>query len=320
LNDSQMSAAQVFDRFSGVSASGLEPDEDAKRFEKGKGAENALWVIETNHLGTWNGDTSTDVMGFDTTSFGAIMGNDILLAKEVKAGWTLSFNRLDLASTDSATARTGINSFLGGGYGNFVLGAVEISGLIEAGLDQYETTRTVTMGSDVSQLNSSFNGSRVIGALRFSVPVINERGLALKPYAAMQYSLLSQDGFTETGSDSLDLSVAAQTYNSFRPIVGLGGAGKFVLDPKLELIPALDLSASREVGTVDPAIHAGFAGLTGVPFTSSGDTAADPTLIGLGLGLKVAFLDQFNIFSKYTGYFGSGQTSTIVNAGADFNF
>jgi uncharacterized protein with beta-barrel porin domain len=101
---------------------------------------------------------------------------------------------------------------------------------------------------------------------------------------------------------------------------GLSFAGNWSLGDGLELAPSVDLTASREVGTVDPKVQASFAGAQGKTFTMTGPAATDPAIFGVEAGLKVGVDPRLGFYAHYTGDFGAGQTSHAFNGGMNLWF
>jgi len=79
---------------------------------------------------------------------------------------------------------------------------------------------------------------------------------------------VTQAGFSETGADSLNLNVAAQTTNSLRTVLGGQLGGKI---EKVDLI--FRLGWSHEYANTALPVTATFAGAPSFTFTTFGATA-----------------------------------------------
>src|SRR6185369_17823424 len=62
------------------------------------GSGSGFWVRQAYHFGTYNGDPTTDVTGYRVSSYGLVLGNDSSLDSITRAGWSLGYNHMDLAS------------------------------------------------------------------------------------------------------------------------------------------------------------------------------------------------------------------------------
>ncbi len=92
----------------------------------------------------------------------------------------------------------------------------------------------------------------------------------LTPFARLQGSTVTQDGFTETGATSLNLSVASQATQSLRTVFGaqLGGGIDAGWRDKLAL--KVKLGWSHEYADTARPVTATLAGAPSVPFTVNG--------------------------------------------------
>jgi hypothetical protein len=94
----------------------------------------------------------------------------------------------------------------------------------------------------------------------------------LTPFARLQGSTARQNGFTESGADSLDLSVAAQTTDSLRSVIGAEFGGAMDMGWRDKLTAQLKLGWGHELASTDRPVTAAFAGAPAVPFTTFGAT------------------------------------------------
>ena len=109
------------------------------------------------------------------------------------------------------------------------------------------------------------------------------------PFARLQALTSTQNGFSETGADSLNLTVAAQTTNSLRTVLGaqLGAAIDAPWREKLNLM--LRLGWSHEFADTARPVTPPFAGAPAIGFTTFGAQAPrDGVVLGLGANTHVA--------------------------------
>jgi uncharacterized protein with beta-barrel porin domain len=134
------------------------------------------------------------------------------------------------------------------------------------------------------------------------------------PFARLQGYTGTQNGFTETGAQSLNLTVAQQTTNSLRSVLGatLGGAVDLGWRDKLAL--QLRLGWSHEYASTARPVTATLAGAAAMPFTTLG---VSPTRDGavLGFGANTAIADATSVYLRYEGNVAGQDSAHALTAG-----
>ena len=274
-----------------------------------------LWLENTDSAGSVNGDSN--VGAFNKSNYGFLAGYDMELSKGFVGGVMGGYTHTDVTSTD-ASAKAGVDEIQFGIYGNKKFGGVEIALAAAYGVDHFKDSRTITLGTDVNQVAGTYDGSQIQAALQGDYP-LDFSGFTVKPLAGFQYAHLSENAFTETGSDSLALGVPARGYDSIRPYLGVEGTKYFALDQDLGLLPRLNLSTSQELANAAPAYQATLNGAPESPFDVTGLNPS-ATVIGLEAGAKLVFGKQFNLFANYQGHFSGTQNLNTFNGGLDLAF
>jgi uncharacterized protein YhjY with autotransporter beta-barrel domain len=127
------------------------------------------------------------------------------------------------------------------------------------------TTREVMSTSEAGVGDTSINTQSYVGELSYSF-MVNQARTIVKPYAALRYTKIKQDGYTEEGSISSPLTYAALEDRSTVALVGLKLNQK--LTTKVNLTGSVgiehDLSHS-----VDDLTATGVSGLTSENFNDS---------------------------------------------------
>ena len=137
------------------------------------------------------------------------------------------------------------------------------------------------------------------------------------PFARLQASTSTQNGFTETGADSLDLTVAQQTTNSLRTVAGaqIGAGLDAPWHEKLDM--TFRLGWSHELGDLSRPVTAAFAGAPALGFTTQGATAPrDGVVLGLGAGTQLA--EHTSLYFRYDADLAGGNTNHIFNGGVRY--
>jgi outer membrane autotransporter protein len=125
---------------------------------------------------------------------------------------------------------------------------------------------------------------------------------------------VTQNGFTETGAQSLNLTVAQQTTQSLRTVFGaqLGAAMDVGLRDKIA--GQLRLGWSHEFADTARPVSASFVGAPALPFTVFG---AAPTRDGavVGFSLSTAVAEAMGVYLRYEGNIAGQDSSHALTAG-----
>ena len=148
----------------------------------------------------------------------------------------------------------------------------------------------------------------------YKVMVAPSFGGFVTPFARLQASTSTQAGFSETGADSLDLTIAQQTTNSLRTVLGaqLGAGVDAPWHEKLDLV--FRLGWSHEYADQTRPVTAAFAGAPALSFTTFGAQAPRDGAV-IGLGAKTQVTERTSLYLRYDGDLDGGNTNHVLNAG-----
>jgi uncharacterized protein with beta-barrel porin domain len=275
-----------------------------------------FWLQSSDGFGSVA--ATNDVIGFNKSNVGFLAGYDSPLSPGLTGGIMGGYLHTNVTSTDS-TEQAGVDGYQFGVYGRRAFGNFDISLLGGYVIDHFNVTRTITLGTDVNQLAGLFDGNQINGALQFDYRLVDV-DTTIKPIIGLQYAHLTENAFTETGSDSINLAIPAQSYDSLRPYLGLGenwslGVGKGAI-----LIPQVQVTVSQElINTSATQIQTAFQGATIDPFTVTG-TTPDGTDFGVGAGAQLTLDKALNFFVNYNGHFSGSQSLNTFNGGVNLAF
>ena len=123
----------------------------------------------------------------------------------------------------------------------------------------------------------------------YALPVFAPAALAVTPFARLQFSTTTQNAFAELGANALSLTVAQQTTNSLRTVLGAELASSIGLANQRQLDLAIRLGWQHEYADTGRPITAAFSGAPAASFTVYGATPTrDAAIIGLSAGTTVA--------------------------------
>ena len=134
------------------------------------------------------------------------------------------------------------------------------------------------------------------------------------PFARLQAYTGTQNAFTETGAQSLNLTVNAQTTNSLRSVLGaqLGGAMDLGWREKLAL--QFRLGWSHEYADTNRPVTATLAGAPALAFTTFGVAPQrDGAVVGFSANTAVA--DATSIYLRYEGDISGQDSAHAITAG-----
>jgi len=191
-------------------------------------------------------------------------------------------------------------------------GTMDFTAEASFGFDNYMSSRSVVIGSDVSQAQGIFNGIQFGLSAQVGLPWESE-GLKLEPLVGLRWCRLGMNAFTETGADPLNLAVSAQSYDAISPYLGMSGSRNFDLGKNSLLTPFFNLTLSRDLLDETPSYQAALSGAPSNSFTVTGNTP-DPLLWGAGGGVQFS-LNDAKFYAAYNGFFNSSQNLNALQVG-----
>jgi outer membrane autotransporter protein len=187
------------------------------------------------------------------------------------------------------------------------------TGIAAYAYNDYDSSRQVTVGTIARRATAKYGGN----AFSFYV----ERGrnfyfrrATFQPFAALEYIQLHQNGFTESGADSLNLTVGGVGADAFRSLLGSRIASDFRLRGGRLL--SLEGRALWRHEFLDEArvLDASFAGQPGSPFVVDGINVDRDTAI-LGTGLTLYLNRHAKLYTNYDILTSTNYTAHAGTAG-----
>jgi outer membrane autotransporter protein len=252
-----------------------------------------MWK-DAGFWGKWFGNTSEqdkrkEVNGYDADMWGVAIGADGLISDVTRLGFAGSYastdvtNKIDTGSTD-------IDSYQGTVY----LGYDDpspwyVNGAFAFTWNQYDGSRGIAFGTIDRTAKSDYDGQQytVSGDAGY---VIKSGEFNVTPLGSLVYSHMEIEKYTETGADSLNLTVNAQDYDLLQSGLGVkldhpytDNSGTYV--PEVHFKWLYDFIGDKAATT------ATFAG-GGSSFSTNG---ADPAQSSFNLGAGLTFYTKGNI-------------------------
>jgi outer membrane autotransporter protein len=214
--------------------------------------------------------------------------------------------------TSGFDGRSTSDSFSGGIYASYTPGAFYVDGLVGYAYAINKVTRTIAISGLQPRIATGTTGAnQFLGQIetgyKLDLPV--PATAAITPFFRLAGSITTQNGFSETGAQSLDLTVQQQTTNSLRTTVGAD------LSAEIRKV-AVDIRLGWQHENADTSrpMAASFAGAPGQTFTVFGATPQhDSAVLGLAASAHVA--DATELYARYDGEVGGGTDNHAFTAG-----
>ena len=242
------------------------------------------WNAWSTSYGTLSTGIGTGLNSLDGRygSFGTITSVYRYIDDGLKFGVFGAYNRLNLRliqpyqSSNSDDYQLG--SYLRGDDGtSYFLAASSF------GWDNYQSARTISFANIGRQAFGNFDGYQTTGYLELGrkVPMWP---IDMEPFLSGQYTYVHQNGFTESGANSINLAVPGIDSNSFRSMLGTRGVIDLITldgEPlKLEMMAAW----MHEYLDANTVIRSTFTGVGGTAFGTEGvNFGRDWLVAGAGL-------------------------------------
>lgn len=165
---------------------------------------HGVWLDATWLQGSIDGDDG--LSGYDYRLAGAVLGVDTALRSDATVGAAFGYGQPRLDNYDLADAEIDGNSYLLSTYGTLTQDRWEFFGLLGYTWGSYDSERNIRFGSINRTARGNFDGDGFIASAKaaYDYPVT---GYDLIPEFGITYSKVWQEGFTESGADSLNLRV-----------------------------------------------------------------------------------------------------------------
>jgi len=270
------------------------------------------WGVFATGLGDFTHVDSTDVArGYDLQTGGITVGVDYRVCPFFAVGLLAGY-----AHTNADLANNGnldVNSGNFGIYATAFSGGFYLDTAVTGGPNAYDSHRTALLGTASGSTDGGDLNVLVSGGYDW-----RKGNLSVGPTASFQYTYVSFNGFTESGSLA-PLKFNDQHVDSIRSAFG----GKASYDWKVGHVlvrPELRAAWQHEYGNSAYSIVASFANGAGTSFTVSSPRIGRDSLL-LGAGVAVLLSDRISTYIYYDGELGrTNYQSNSVSGGIRVTF
>jgi outer membrane autotransporter protein len=266
------------------------------------------WGGGLGGLGTIGANAGTGTVTYNVGGFAA--GLDRLVVPSLRAGVTAGYTT-GTQWVGGFDGRGTSDTFQAGLYANYSAGKVYLDGLAGYAYSYNQMWRNIAVpGLQQRTAQGQTGANQFFGQLEggYRVDLGGTAAAFVTPFVRLQGYTGTQNAFSETGAQSLNLTVAQQTTNALRSVLGaqLGGAMDLGWREKLAL--QFRLGWSHEYADTARPVSAILAGAPSLPFTTYG-IAAQRDGVVVGLSANTAVADAAGLYLRYEGNI-SGQDST----------
>jgi len=296
-------------------------------YEDKVGASNGKAVAETppvlqptpqNRWGVWvNGwgdfvSVSDDsfAKGYDFTTGGVTVGIDYRITDHLALGLFGSYAH---TWTDLRPGDVDVNTGRGGLYATYFDRCFYLNGAVFGGYNSYDTSRQALLG----MANGSSDGAEfsTFGEAGYDFHFGN---LTVGPLAALQYTYVNLNGFTEQGS-LVPLQIHSDSQDSLRTDLGLRASYGWQVG-NVSLIPSVTAAWEHEYKYSALPITVSAPVFGGLTETLSGPSEGhDSAIINAGVGIQ--WTPRISTYVAYQGQLGRDRyDSNGVSGGVSFSF
>jgi outer membrane autotransporter protein len=249
-------------------------------------------------FGQWGDQEATPgFSGFTSETGGGTMGYDYTFGKRLTVGVSGGYARTSVTFGGGEGSGT-IQSALGSVYASYFTERAHIDGAVTYGRNAYHNDRKLVIGTIQRTAKSEHDGdvlSTYLGA-GYAFPFGR---WALEPVGSLRYTYLSEEGFQETGADSLNLQMGRRTTHSLVSELGLRVSAALPTEYGT-WFPEARAAWSYDFDVDDRAITTSYAGAPGTTFSIPGQPVARHGAI-LGAGLTFVHRSGLSTALRYTG-------------------
>ncbi|MEA1947231.1 MAG: autotransporter domain-containing protein [Thermodesulfobacteriota bacterium] len=243
--------------------------------------------------------------GYDYDLYGGTLGADRLLNDHMLIGISLGAWRADI-DFENNMGDSDVDAFVGSLYGSWFTERYYLDASLSYGYQEYDNTRNITIGAIERTATSDHDGNIFSGYLEGGYNYSFGRWM-LGPFGTLNYLYLDEDGFTESGAGSLNLSVDDRQTEAMFSQLGAVVAGRLTYE-NFELMPELRLAWKHDFDIDDQVVTSVFVGAPGVKFSIDGQDIERNSLM-VEVGATLLHKNGLSVPIKYAAELRNGYTA-----------
>ena len=279
-------------------------------------SENSSPQGKSNSFGVWakgfgrwgNQESSEGFNGYDFSTYGGAVGMDYAFNNGLIG---VSFERSNAFQDFNSDSGCGIiHTVLTSLYADIYLDHFSIESIITYGWQEYENKRNIIIGDILRQAVSNHD-SNLFSAYLGGAYHLSKGMWSFAPFANIQYTLIDEDAFSESGAADLNLVINEKTTKAMVSQLGVQASRPFNRRSGY-LVPKISLAGIYDFDIDDRAITAGFAGSPDDTFTI-GSQDIDQFGVALEAELSRIYDNGFGMSINYSGEFRKSYTSQRIS-------
>jgi len=275
---------------------------------------HAAWM---DGFGHWaRQDSQGGFAGYDYRLAGVALGGDRLMEDDLLVGVSYGQSRADI-DMDNNLGKGDIDSHFGSLYGSYFTDRMYVDATLSYGRQHYRNSRKIKVGDLNGTAHSSHDGD-VYSAHGETGWNLRLDRWTLQPFAALRYTLLDEQGYTESGAEGVNLRVKGRKTDALISNLGLRFACHFEKDDWL-CIPEATVAWDHDFDLDDRRITAAFDGSPTTTFVTEGRDIDRDGLV-LGAGLTLIRKNNLSLSVKYTGELRSHYKAHGLTGGIRYEF
>jgi len=207
-------------------------------------------------------------------------------------------------------------------YGSFTQSGFYVDALAGYAYYSNQVNRQIMIpGLDQRTASGSTGANQFLGQIEggYKFDVYAPAAATITPFGRFQITSVTQNGFTESGAQSIDLNVFQQTTNSQRTTIGADLAGAIGIGGDRKLNLDFRLGWMHEFADTGRPITAAFGGAPGSAFTVfAAPPGRNSAVLGLSAMANIAAATQF--YLRYDGEIATGTDNHAINLGVRFSW
>jgi fibronectin-binding autotransporter adhesin len=272
------------------------------------------WISGLGGFGSVGGNTNAGTLTYNLG--GAAVGVDYRLDPRFLVGLAVGYS----------SGRQWVNGFMGNGnadtysaalYASFNQGGLYVDALAGYAYSDNRMQRVMAIPGLATRIASGQTGAnQFLGQIEagYRMGLLEAAQATLTPFVRFQTVAVSQNGFTESGAQSLNLGVAQQNTTSVRTVIGADLGANIPVGMARPLGVTIRLGWAHEYADTSRPMTAAFAGAPAVPFTVYGaQPLRDAAVIGLGLNAQIGA--STSIYARYDGEITGRDDTHAISAG-----
>jgi outer membrane autotransporter protein len=275
------------------------------------------WGGGLGGFGTVAGDANSHGLTYTLGGFAA--GLDRRFGSGFMAGFATGFTATTLYTQDMPGRGTS-NTLQFALYGEYAEGPFYVDTLAGYARSDNRMSRPISIpGLSFRTAQGQTVADQFFGQVEagYKISVLPAFGGFATPFARLQGSTSTQAGFTESGADSLNLTVAAQTTNSLRTVLGAQIGASLDAGRRDKLNVLFRLGWSHEFADLNRPVTAAFAGAPAIGFATLGAIAPRDGVV-LGLAVNTAVGEATSLYLRYDGDLAGANTNHAITGGVRF--